>query len=160
MVAATYSVSSGSYNNESEPKKFSRHRNSRHALTRASVFCNMHDNIERDSLSQTDVIGIHVMLLPEPVFFVICLIMLKETLCPKQAASALGKRPLSTTSFSHAYAAWGVLLLPAPSELHVDTTFRIFDCFINVDVNYFLSNTVVHTVLGKLRLTNKENLCL
>nr|GFA07348.1 hypothetical protein [Tanacetum cinerariifolium] len=53
------------------------------------------------------VIGIHVMLLPEPVFFVICLITLKETLCPKQAASAVGKRPLSTTSFSHAYAARG-----------------------------------------------------
>nr|GEV97550.1 putative reverse transcriptase domain-containing protein [Tanacetum cinerariifolium] len=53
------------------------------------------------------------MLLLESVFFVICLITLEETLCPKQAASTLGKRPLSTTSFSHAYAARG-----APSELH------------------------------------------
>ncbi|GKC11863.1 hypothetical protein Tco_1008645, partial [Tanacetum coccineum] len=59
-----------------------------------------------------------------------------------QTVSALGKRPLSTTPFSHAYAVRGVL--PAPSELYVHTTSRIFDCFRNADVNYFPSNIVVH----------------
>nr|GEU64870.1 hypothetical protein [Tanacetum cinerariifolium] len=36
-------------------------------------------------------------------------------------------------------------VLPSPSELHVHTTSRIFECFRNVDVNYFTSNIVVYT---------------
>ncbi|GJU87465.1 hypothetical protein Tco_1295011 [Tanacetum coccineum] len=59
-----------------------------------------------------------------------------------QTVSALGKRPLSTTPFSHAYVVRGVL--PTPSELYIHTTSRIFDCFRNADVNYFPSNIVVH----------------
>ncbi|GKB82616.1 hypothetical protein Tco_0949511 [Tanacetum coccineum] len=39
----------------------------------------------------------------------------------------------------------GATVLPAPSELYVHTTSRIFDCFRNADVNYFPSNIVVHT---------------
>ncbi|GJU33400.1 hypothetical protein Tco_1176989 [Tanacetum coccineum] len=69
------------------------------------------------------------------------------------AVSVLGKRPLSTTSFSHDYAAGGVL--PAPSELHVDTTSRIFDCFRNVDVNNFLANIVVHTDMTQDAVTQE-----
>ncbi|GJV54966.1 hypothetical protein Tco_1455971 [Tanacetum coccineum] len=40
---------------------------------------------------------------------------------------------------------WKHVRYQAPFELHVDTTSKIFDCFRNADVNYFTSNTVVHT---------------